>query len=44
MPKALAKTVAKAPSAKLQDAKDLHAEVLDEKQIELKLETQTVAI
>lgn len=44
MPSALAKTVAKAPSAKLQDAKDLHVEVLDEKQIELKLETQTVAI
>lgn len=49
--KSIQKTVAKAPASvmkapgvKVQDARDLHVEVLDEKQIELKLETQTVAI
>ncbi len=47
--KSLQHTMAKAPvpnktNMKVQDAKDLHVEVLDEKQIELKLETQTVAI
>lgn len=47
--KSVQNTMAKAPvpnktNMKVQDAKDLHVEVLDEKQIELKLETQTVAI
>ena len=49
--KATQRTMAKAPSAvvkssgvKVKDAKDLNVELLDEKQIELKLETQTIAI
>ena len=47
--KSIQHTMAKAPvpgkpNMKVQDAKDLHVELLDEKQIELKLETQTVAI
>ncbi len=44
MPKVLSQSLAKVPAAKLQDTSDLHAEILDEKQIELHLETRPVAI